>query len=276
MSILQRIKESKVEEVAGIYRSVGLSSLMDACRDRDPTRDFTGAVARRYRSGDVALIAEIKKASPSKGLIRPDFDVSSIASAYTEGGAACLSVLTDSVFFQGSPEHLSIARETSCLPILRKDFIIDPIQIFESRAMGADCILLIVAMLERSQALELEAAAIALGLHVLVEVHDEIELERALAMQGRLIGINNRDLSTFEVDLGTTSRLARHLDQDRLPVSESGISGPMDVVSVMRSGVRAILAGEVLMRQRDIASAARTLTSIRATDDAPAHRPYLR
>ncbi|MFQ3594486.1 MAG: indole-3-glycerol phosphate synthase TrpC [Sphingomonadaceae bacterium] len=224
-----------------------------------PPRGFARALAAARGAQRPGLVAEIKKASPSQGVIRPAFDVAAIAAAYAEGGATCLSVLTDEPFFQGADRNVEIARQTVALPILRKDFILDSYQVVETRALGADCLLLIVAALEDPLLADLAAEASALGLDVLVEVHDEAELERALALDTPLIGVNNRDLKTMAVDLETTLRLLALLPPDRLLIAESGIRSQADLARLHAAGVPAFLVGESLMREEDVAAATRAL-----------------
>ena len=250
--ILARILARKREEVADRSARVPLGELQARVQDCAPVRDFTAALQRHTLRGEPAVIAEIKRASPSKGLLRPDFDPAAIARSYEAGGAACLSVLTDRDFFQGATAFLLAARAACALPVLRKDFMVDPYQIWESRQMGADCILLIVAALSDEQLVELEALARSLGLAVLVEVHDAAELERALRLPDSvLIGINNRNLRTFETRLETTWTLMHAIPAGRLIVTESGIHTPADVAAMRARGIHAFLVGEAFMRAPD-------------------------
>ena len=249
--VLARILATKVEEVAALKRARSWADLADAARAAGAPRDFTGAIRRTIAAGRSAVIAEIKKASPSKGVLRPDFDPPAIARSYEAGGAACLSVLTDRQYFQGAPEYLVAARAACALPALRKDFIVDPHQVAEARALGADAILLIVAALADDRLAELEACAAEFGMAVLVEVHDGAELARALRLRTPLIGVNNRNLRSFEVSLDTTLGLLPRVPADRIVVTESGILAPGDVARMRAHGVHAFLVGEAFMRAQD-------------------------
>jgi indole-3-glycerol phosphate synthase len=249
--ILQRILAVKAEEVAAAERAKPLAALEAEVRHAPPVRDFIGALEAKLAAGKAAVIAEIKKASPSKGVLREGFEPAAIASSYARHGAACLSVLTDRQFFQGSLSHLAEARAACPLPVLRKDFVIDPYQVYEARAGGADCILLIAAALEPGTMRELESVARGLGVAVLVEVHNAPELERALQLETRLIGINNRNLHTFETRLDTTLDLLGGVPADRLVVTESGILHSEDVARMRESNVGCFLVGEAFMRAED-------------------------
>lgn len=249
--ILDRILAVKRTEVAAARAAKSLEALEREARAMPPARDFVGALQARIAAGRPAVIAEVKKASPSKGLLRADFDPPEIAKSYVRGGAACLSVLTDVTFFQGAAEYLRAARAACDLPVLRKDFTIDRYQVAEARAMGADAILLIVAALEQAQMIGLERAALDLGLAVLVEVHDGSELDRALELSTPLLGINNRNLRTFETRLDTTYGLLERIPADRLVITESGIHSPEDVAAMRARGVNAFLVGEAFMRAAD-------------------------
>ncbi len=258
--ILDRILAAKRDEIAAAARVLPLPELRaQAEAERTATRDFVAAIEQRATAGQPAVIAEIKKASPSKGVIRADFQPADIARSYARAGAACLSVLTDRQYFQGAPEFLRAARAACALPVLRKDFLIDPYQIYEARAMGADAVLLIAAALETKQMCELETLANSLGMAVLVEVHDAAELERALCLKTPLIGINNRNLRTFAVSLETTLALVPSLPAGRRPVTESGILVPADVARMRQHGIHAFLVGEAFMRAHDPGEALRQL-----------------
>ena len=245
--VLARILDRKREEVADGARTAPLADMRRRAADAPPVRGFRAALEAKVGEGRAAVIAEIKRASPSRGVIRRDFEPSRIAAGYERAGAAALSVLTDREFFQGAPEHLHAARAATALPVLRKDFLLDPWQLYEARTMGADCVLLIVAALADGRLGELADLARELGLDVLVEVHDESELERALRLPARLVGINNRDLRTFDTTLETTKRLAPRVPPDRLVVTESGIAAREDVAGLRAHGVHAFLVGEAFM-----------------------------
>ncbi|MGC6439128.1 MAG: indole-3-glycerol phosphate synthase TrpC [Candidatus Puniceispirillaceae bacterium] len=256
--VLATINAAKAEEVAALNSQFGLNSLVEMAAAGDEIRPFAAALARASQDG-YGLIAELKKASPSKGLIRPDFHPAEIAQAYQRGGASCLSVLTDRKWFQGHADYLKAARAACSLPILRKDFMIDPLQIYEARAMGADCILLIMASLGDAQAQELEATAFELGMDVLIEVHDRAELSRATRLKSPLMGINNRNLKTMEISLDVGAAMLPDLPDDRIAIAESGLFAPADLARMASAGARCFLVGESLMRQDDVASATASL-----------------
>jgi indole-3-glycerol phosphate synthase len=258
-TILDTIIARKHQEIDQRRRTTPPEVLEQRLRNADAPRAFTATLVRRVRDGGSAVIAEIKKASPSKGLIRADFDPPAIATSYEAAGATCLSVLTDRDFFQGHDDYLTAARDATALPVLRKDFVVDPYQVLETRALGADCLLLIVAALDAGLLRELYQLAGESGLDVLVEVHDAAELELALALGPSLVGINNRDLKTFETRLDTTYSLCERVPEDVLVVTESGIHAPADVAAMKRAGVHAFLVGEAFMRAPDPGAALRTL-----------------
>jgi indole-3-glycerol phosphate synthase len=257
--ILAEIAAYKREEIAAAKHQRPLDAIERQARAAAPPRGFLAAIKRRLAGGDYALIAEIKKASPSKGLIRDKFDPPSLAAAYAEGGATCLSVLTDAPSFLGSLDHLRAAHAVCALPVLRKDFMFDPYQVIEARAAGADCVLIIMAAVDDACAAELEATASALGMDTLIEVHDEPELHRALRLKSRLLGINNRNLKTFETTLVTSERLARLIPAGYVVVGESGLFAPSDFARLAEVGISTFLVGESLMRQDDVAAATRAL-----------------
>ncbi len=257
-NVLDDICTARRDHYARVKSKRPLAEIEAEALEAPPVRGFGLALSQAAANG-YGLIAEIKKASPSAGLIRPDFDPPSLAQAYEKGGAACLSVLTEETHFQGSADHLQAARAACTLPVLRKDFMLEPYQVVEARSIGADCILIIMAAVSDSQAIELEYCAMDYGMDVLIEVHGEAELDRAFALKSSLIGINNRNLKTLEVDLATTERLASRLSQDRVLVAESGLKTPDDLARLAKAGARRFLIGESLMREADVTAATQTL-----------------
>lgn len=259
MTILDDIKAYKLADVAERKEARPREEIEALARSAGPVRPFADALKRQFMAGGYGLIAEIKKASPSKGVIREDFDPAALAAAYEAGGAACLSVLTDAPSFQGDDGYLALARNACALPVLRKDFIFDPWQVVESRALGADCVLIILAAVTDAEAAEIEDTALEWGMDVLIETHDEAEIERAKLLKSELIGINNRDLRTFVTDINVTRKLARTVGPDRVIVSESGLATRQDLARLASYGVRCFLIGETLMREENVESATRAL-----------------
>ena len=257
-NVLAKIIDEKHREVQALTVAKDFSTLDQAAKQASPPRGFAAALSRDAGRG-YGLIAELKKASPSKGLIRSDFNPALLARAYETGGASCLSVLTDKKWFQGAPEFLKAARDAVCLPVLRKDFMIDPLQIVESRALGADCILLIMAALDDSRAAELEACAMDYGMDVLIECHDSEELARAAKLRSPLVGINNRNLKTMDISLDVGAAMLPHLPRNRIAIAESGLFTPQDLARMAKSGARCFLIGESLMRADDVAAATKAI-----------------
>jgi len=257
--VLKKICADKRQHIAALMAETPPEEMKARAADAPPVRGFTQALAARVAEGGYGLIAELKKASPSKGLIRADFAPAALARAYQRGGATCLSVLTDTPYFQGRNDYLTAARMAAGLPVLRKDFMLDPYQVYEARAIGADCILLILAALDDDMAAALEGLARDLGMDALIEVHDSAELDRALTLESRLIGVNNRNLKTLDIDLATTEALAPKVPDDRIAVAESGLGAPGDLARCAAAGARCFLIGESLMRQDDVAAATRAI-----------------